>query len=175
MRMNPFRWSFRAQLLAAGVVCFALIGFAVFSQDYWGLDPCPLCIFQRLAFAGLGLVLLVAGLHAPRTMSGRRAYGLLSLVAASIGAGISIRHLWIQVFPPPIPACGPPLDFLRETLSAGDLVQRVLVGTGDCSNVDWTFLGLSMPGWALVWFVLLGAWAVQAGFRRRPLSQLSPT
>ena len=165
--MNPFRWSFRARMLAAAAACFALIGFAVHAQLQWGLDPCPLCIFQRLAFAGLGVVLLAAGLHAPRAAWGRRTWALLALVAAGIGAGISGRHVWIQLFPPPIPACGPPLDFLRETLSTGHLVRRVLTGTGDCGNVDWTFLGLSMPAWALVWFLLLGAWALHAGFQRR--------
>lgn len=164
--MNPFRWSFRARMLAAAVVCFALIGFAIFSQLQWGLDPCPLCIFQRLAFAGLGVVLLIAGIHAPRAAYGRRAWSLAAVVAALVGVGISGRHVWIQLFPPPIPSCGPPLEFLRETLSTGNLIRRVLTGTGDCGTVDWTFLGLSMPMWALVWFVLLGAWALYAGFGR---------
>src|SRR5690606_2436991 len=165
--MNPFRWSFRARMLAAAAACFALIGFAVHAQLQWGLDPCPLCIFQRIAFAVLGVVLLAAGLHAPRAAWGRRTWALAALVAAGAGAGIAGRHVWIQVFPPPIPACGPPLDFLRETLSAGHLVRRVLTGSGDCGSVDWTFLGLSMPAWALAWFVLLGAWALHAGFQRR--------
>ena len=165
--MNPFRWPFRTRMLAAAGACFALIGFAVFSQLQWGLDPCPLCIFQRIAFAALGVVLLAAGLHAPRAAWGRRTWSLLALVATGVGAGISGRHVWIQLFPPPIPACGPPLDFLRETLSAGHLVRRVLTGTGDCGNVDWSFLGLSMPAWALVWFVLLKAWGLHAGFGRR--------
>ena len=165
MSMNPFRWSFRTRMLAASVACFSLIGFAVFSQLQWGLDPCPLCIFQRIAFAALGVVLLAAGLHAPRVAWGRRGWSLLSLVAAGVGASIAGRHVWIQLFPPPVPACGPPLDFLRETLSTGHLIRRVLTGTGDCGIVDWTFLGLSMPAWSLLWFILLAAWALHAGFR----------
>ena len=164
--MNPFRWSFRTRMLCAAVACFALIGFAVFSQLQWGLDPCPLCIFQRIAFAALGVVLLAAGLHAPSAAGGRRAWSLLALVAAAVGAGVSGRHVWIQLFPPPFPSCGPPLEFLRETLSTGNLIRRVLTGTGDCGTVDWSFLGLSMPAWALVWFILLGAWALYAGFAR---------
>lgn len=167
MSMNPFRWSFRTRMLTAAAACFALIGFAVFSQLQWGLDPCPLCIFQRIAFAALGVVLLAAGLHAPRVAWGRRGWSLLSLVAAGVGASIAGRHVWIQLFPPPFPACGPPLDFLRETLSTGHLIRRVLTGTGDCGTVDWTLLGLSMPAWSLLWFLLLGAWALHAGFRRR--------
>src|SRR5699024_5789620 len=104
MRMNPYRWSFRTRMLTAAVACFALIGFAVFAQGYWGLEPCPLCIFQRIAFAALGAVLLVAGLHAPRAARGRRAWSLLTLAAAAVGAGIAGRHVWIQLFPPPVPA-----------------------------------------------------------------------
>ncbi|MDH5822816.1 disulfide bond formation protein B [Luteimonas sp. RD2P54] len=167
MQTNPSRWSFRARFLIAAAACAALIGFAIFSQLQWGLEPCPLCIFQRLAFATLGLVLLVGGLHAPRGAAGRRVYGGLAAIAAAVGIGIAGRHTWIQLFPPEIPACGPPLDFMRQTMSTGSLVRKVLTGTGDCGLVDWTFLGLSMPAWSLVWFVLLGAWALHAAFQRR--------
>lgn len=167
MQPNLFRWSFRTQCLAAAAVCAALIGFAVFSQLQWGLEPCPLCIFQRIAFAALGVVLLLGGLHAPQGGAGRAVYGVLGFLAAAVGMGIAGRHTWMQLFPPEIPACGPPLDFLRETMSTTSLIRKVLTGTGDCGNVDWSFLGLSMPAWSLVWFVLLGAWALYAGFRRR--------
>ncbi|MHC9084709.1 disulfide bond formation protein B [Luteimonas sp. RIT-PG2_3] len=165
--MNPLRWSFRAQCLAGAIACFALIGFAIYSQLQWGLDPCPLCIFQRIAFAALGLVLLVAGLHAPRGVGGRRTYGLLGLVTAAVGIGIAGRHVWIQLFPPAVPSCGAPLSFMRESMSTPTLIQKVLTGNGDCGLVDWTFLGLSMPAWSLVWFVLLALWALHAGFRKR--------
>jgi disulfide bond formation protein DsbB len=167
MTANPFRWSFRSQCLAGFAACAALIAFAVYSQLQWGLEPCPLCIFQRIAFAGLGMVLLVAGLHAPRGASGRRAYGVLGFLAASVGMGIAGRHVWLQLNPPPIPACGPPLDFMRETMSTTHVIRRVLTGSGDCGNVDWTFLGLTMPAWSLLWFVLLGLFVLYAGFRRR--------
>ena len=165
--MNPFRWSFRAQMLSGAVVCFALIGFAIYSQLAWGLEPCPLCIFQRLAFAALGLLTLVAGLHAPRGAGGRRAWAVLVLVAAAVGIGIAGRHVWLQLFPPEIPVCGAPFAFMRETMDTPGLIRQVLTGTGDCGAIDWTFLGLSMPWWSLIWFVLLAAWGLLAGFRRR--------
>lgn len=167
MTLNPFRWSFRALCLSGFAICVALIGFAIYSQLAWGLEPCPLCIFQRIAFAGVALVLLVAGLHAPRAAAGRRVYGALGFLAAAVGMAIAGRHVWIQLFPPPIPACGPPLEFMRETMSTTGVIRQVLTGSGDCGNVDWTFLGLSMPAWSLVWFVLLALLAVYAGFRRR--------
>jgi protein dithiol:quinone oxidoreductase len=167
MPLNPFRWSFRTQCLSGFLACVLLIGFAVYSQLQWGLEPCPLCIFQRIAFAALGAVFLVAGLHAPRGPGGRRAYSVLGFLAAAVGMGIAGRHVWLQLNPPAIPGCGPPLDFMRETMSTTNVIRRVLTGSGDCGNVDWTFLGLSMPAWSLVWFVLLGLFALYAGFRRR--------
>lgn len=165
--MNPLRWSFRFQMLAAAAVCFALIGFAIYSQFAWGLKPCPMCIFQRLAFAGLGVVLLLAGVHAPSGHTGRRAWGLSALVAALVGIGLAGRHVLLQLFPPAMPSCGAPFAFMRETMDTPSLIKQVLTGTGDCGLVDWTFLGLSMPWWSLIWFVLLGAWALYAAFLRR--------
>ena len=79
--MNPFRWSFRAQFLAGFLGCAALIGYAIYTQLYQGLEPCPLCIFQRLAYAALALVFLAGGLHAPRGTGGRKFYGVLVTLA----------------------------------------------------------------------------------------------
>lgn len=165
--MNPLRWSFRSQMLAGAVVCFALIGFAIYSQFAWGLKPCPMCIFQRLAFAALGVVLLAAGLHAPRGRGGRHAWGAVAFVAAAVGIGLAARHVMLQLFPPEMPSCGAPFAFMRETMDTPSLIKQVLTGTGDCGAVDWTFLGFSMPAWSLAWFVLLGAWALFAAFRKR--------
>lgn len=167
MTANPLHWSFRAQCLSGFAICVALLGFAIYSQLQWGLEPCPLCIFQRIVFATLGLVFLVAGVHAPRKAAGRGVYGGLGFLAAAVGIGIAGRHLWLQLDPPAIPGCGPPLEFMRETMSTSNVIRRVLTGSGDCGNVDWTFLGLSMPAWSLVWFVLLAILALVAGFRRR--------
>lgn len=167
MILNPFRWTFRSQCLAGFLVCAALIAFAVYSQFAWGLDPCPLCIFQRIAFAALGLVFLAAGLHAPRSGGGRAFYGILGFLAAAVGMSIAGRHVWIQLNPPEIPGCGPPLSFMRETMSTTSVIRKVLTGSGDCGTVDWTFLGLSMPAWSLVWFVLLGFFFLLAAFRSR--------
>lgn len=170
MNPNPFSWTFRSQCLAGFAACAGLIAFAIYSQFAWGLEPCPLCIFQRIAFAALGLVFLLAGLHAPRAAGGRKAWGVAIFLAAAAGMALAGRHVWLQLNPPEIPGCLPPLEFMRETMSTTSLVRKVLVGTGDCSAVDWSFLGLSMPAWSLVWFALLGAGGLYAAFRARPRS-----
>ncbi len=162
------RLSFRSAYLLGFLICAALIGFALYSQFQWGLQPCPLCIFQRIAFAALGLMFLVGALHAPKGVGGRRAYGILAFIAAAVGIGIAGRHVWLTHLPPDqVPHCGPPLEFMMETNALTDVVRKVLTGSGECAKVDWTFLGLSMPAWSLLWFVLLAVWALWAAFRSR--------
>lgn len=169
MRLNPLQSSFRVQSLAVFAACFGLIGFALFSQTYWDLLPCPLCIFQRVAFAALGVVSLLAGLHAPKGALGRRIYGVLALAAGGTGIGIAGRHVWLTMLPKDkVPACGPPLQFIMEQNPFSDVIKMVLTGSGECAKVDWTFLGLSMPAWSLVWFVALTGFALYAAFKRRP-------
>lgn len=164
--MNPLGWTFRSQCLLAFAVCAGLIGFALYSQLHTGLEPCPLCIFQRIAFGAVGLVFLVAGLHAPAGRGGRRAYVLLALVAAVIGAAIAGRQVWLQHLPPDqVPMCGPGLNYLVEAMPLMSVIRKVLTGSGECAKVDWTFLGASMAEWSLLWFILLAGWAVFVGFR----------
>lgn len=166
--MNPLRWSFRVQCLAGFLVCAGLLAFAIFMQIKMGLEPCPLCIYQRIAFAAVGVLFLFAALHGPSSRGGRGVYGVLVFLAAAVGAGIAGRHVYVQLLPKDLgSSCGPPLSFLAETMGPFEVFRTVLTGTGDCGNIDWTFLGLSMPMWSLVWFVLLGLWALLVGFRRR--------
>ena len=165
--MNPLRWTFRWQCLLAFAVCAALLAFAVYMQLQGGLVPCPLCIFQRIAFTATGVAFLIAGLHAPRAAFGRRSYALLALIAAGIGVGIAGRHVWIQHLPADeVPSCGPGLDYMRELMPLTSVIRKVLTGSGECARVDWTLLGLSMAEWGLVWFLLLAAWAAYLAFRR---------
>lgn len=168
MNANPFRWTFRAQCLLAFLACAGLLAFALYEQLHVGLVPCPLCIFQRIAFTVTGVVFLVAGLHAPNRTAGQRAYALLALIAAMAGVGIAARHVWIQHLPPDqVPACGPGLDYLRELLPLSGVIRTVLTGSGECAKVDWTLFGLSMAEWGLVWFVLLALWALRLLLRKR--------
>lgn len=165
--MNPLRWSFRAQFLLGFLVCIALLGYALFVQFVQKLEPCPFCIFQRLAFAAAAVFFLLGALHGPKRAGGRRSYGVLAFLAAAAGIGIAGRHVWVQVFPPAMPSCGPGWDYLVETSTWLGVVRKVLGAKGDCSTIDWSFLGLSMPMWSLIWFVALALWALYAAFKTR--------
>lgn len=167
--MNPLAWSFRAQFASGFLICTGLIAFAIFTQFQYGLEPCPLCIFQRIAYFILGLLFLMGALHAPNGKPGRRRYGLLGMLAAGVGFGIAARHVWIQLRPPQhdFGSCAPPLSFLSEQMGPFEVFRTVLTGTADCSEVTWRLFGLSMPMWSLICFVVLAAWALYAGFKRR--------
>lgn len=169
--MNPTLAStavFRRRFLLGFLACAAAIGYALYTQFYGGLLPCPLCIFQRVAFAALGLVFLIGGLHAPAGVTGRRVYGVLALIAAVVGMAIAGNHVRLQHLPADqVPACGPGLDYLLEAMPLTGAIRKVMTGSGECAEVDWIFLGMSMPTWSLICFVALAAWALYAGFRRR--------
>lgn len=159
--------SFRVQCVLGALACTALIAYAMHAQLNLGLEPCPLCIFQRVAFAVLGLVFLLAAAHAPRRAAGRRVYGVLGLLAGATGIGVAGNHVRLQHLPPDqVPACGPGLDYMLESMPITGVLRRVMTGSGECANVDWTFIGLSMPAWSLLWFVLLTAWFAYIAFRR---------
>lgn len=156
------RW---LNLAGAGSVV-GLIAYALFAQYVLDLDACPLCILQRVAFVAAGLVFLVAGVHSPGG-TGARVYAGLGVTTAGIGAGIAARHVYIQQLPADlVPSCGPGLDYLLDAFPLFDALEKVFTGSGECAEVNWSFLGLSMPAWALVWFILLGGLAVIANWTR---------
>ena len=115
-------------------------------------DPCPLCIFQRISFIAIGLVCLLAALHNP-TNIGHKIYGLLIAIAALFGLGLAIRHSWLQHNPPEFVECGGGLAYWLDTLPANKIVEKVLQGTGECTDIVWKFLGLSIPEWTAVVYV----------------------
>ncbi len=140
--------------------------FALWLQHYRFLDPCPLCIFQRVAMMSIGFVALLAFLHGPG-QTGRRIYAGVTLLAAAGGVVVAGRHVWLQHLPPEdVPACGPGLDYWMETFPLRDVVAKVFKGSGECAVVDWTFLGLSLPTWTLLAFVGLGVVALWQLLRR---------
>lgn len=146
--------------------CAALLAFAYYLQFQQGLDPCPLCIFQRVGFFVLGAAFLSAGLHAPRR-GGARVYAVLLLTIAAAGGVVAGRHIWIQSLPADqVPACGPGLSYMLETLPLWDAVRMVLQGSGECAQVD-RLLGVSIPVWSLAGFLALGVAGVLINWGRQ--------
>ena len=158
--MTPF--SFRLLNAAGFLACLGGMAFVLYLEHYAGLEPCPMCVFQRVAMVAAGLAFLAGALHAPRG-AGRWGYSGCAALAAAAGAGIAARHVWLQNLPPDqVPACGPTLDYLMDMLPFTEVISTILKGDGNCAVIDWTFLGLSLPGWALVAFAGLAVLAIAA-------------
>jgi len=154
---GQWSWLRRRWLNAGGVVLCGLgLLFAGYAQFYLNLEPCPLCIFQRLALLALGVVFLAALIQHPSGW-GSTVYATLIGLIAGAGVGFAARHVWLQHLPPEeTPRCGPGLDYLLETLPLHETLREVLTGAGECARVDWTWLGFSLPEWSLLLFLGLG-------------------
>jgi disulfide bond formation protein DsbB len=150
------------------LACAGLLGYAYYAQNVLHLEPCPLCIFQRVGIFVLGLVFALAAAHDPVAW-GRRVYAGLIALAALATAGVAVRQLYIQSLPPgTIAACGASLDFMLKVFPLTDVLVKVLTGSGECAKVDWRFLGLAMPAWVLIAAGVLGGYGVWANVGRRP-------
>jgi protein dithiol:quinone oxidoreductase len=152
----------RIAYLLAFLVCAGLMAFALWLQYHEGLDPCPLCIFQRVAVIAAGIVFLLAFIHNPGR-SGAWVYAVLILLAASAGAAFAGRQIWLQSLPKDqVPACGMGLSYMLDSFPLLDVVKKVFAGSGECAEKAWEFLGLSIAGWTFVFFVamIVGAFAL---------------
>lgn len=177
--MNPLRWSFRTAYLLGFLICAALLGYALYAEQQLHVMPCNLCVLQRLAFVWMGVFFLIGGLHAPRG-GGRWVYRVLVLLGVAFGIAMAVRQLWLQSLPADqIPACGAGFDLLLAQLKAhaipfSQFMTVMLRGSGDCAQVTWRFLGLSMAGWTLIWYIVLGIWALLPRNRRNAFGGARP-
>jgi disulfide bond formation protein DsbB len=145
--------------------CAGLMVYALYAQHVLELDPCPLCILQRMAVISLGVVFAMAAGHGAGR-AGRRVYGVLIALAAAAGIGVAGRHVWLQNLPPEkVPACGPGLEYMLEAFPLRETLQMVLSGSGECASVDWSLIGLSMPVWVLIAITCLGVFGIWNNWR----------
>lgn len=152
--------------LAGFLICAGLIAYALYAQLDLGLDPCPLCIFQRIGIIILGVVFLIAALHNPRRW-GARVYAVLIAIAALATIAVAARQVYLQHLPPgAVPSCGAPLSTMLKFMPLTTVIRKVLTGSGECGIVNWTFLGLAMPAWVLIWAAFLGATGLIVNTRR---------
>lgn len=158
----------RMLFLIGFLFCAGLIGTALYLEHIDGLEPCPLCVFQRIVVIAVGVWLLLAALHNPKT-TGRRIYGAITFILAVVGGGIAARHVWLQSLPADeVPDCGPDLSYMIDTFPLAETLMMVFSGSGECAEVQWNFLSLSIPQWTLVvfaGFAILGLWL---SFTRSP-------
>ena len=156
----------RAANLTGVVIVAALMGYALYEQHIVGLEVCPLCVLQRVAMITLGFVFLAAALHSARGAIAR-VYSALGVLVAAAGAGVSSWHVNLQHLPPDkVPSCGPGFDYMWQNFPLRDTLAMIFHGSGECAKVNWTFAGLSMPGWVLIWFVALAGLVVVANWRK---------
>jgi protein dithiol:quinone oxidoreductase len=143
------------------LVCAVLLGFGYYLEYEKGLDPCPLCMLQRLFFLVIGLAGFIAAIHNPKSLGMIRIYSGFLVLFSMMGATVAGRQVWLQHLPPDqVPECGPGLEYMLEVYPLGETLAKILKGTGDCAEVGWTLLGLSIAEWALISFILLAAVSV---------------
>ena len=143
------------------------MGFAFYLQYVEYMEPCPLCMTQRIFVVLAGVIALVAAIHNP-TEKGYKVYAGAGVLTAITGGAFSARHVWLQMLPPEqVPACGPSLSYMLETLPIGDTLRIMLTGDGNCAEELWSFLGLTIPGWTLVIFAGLLAANIALFFGNR--------
>jgi len=145
----------RIAYLLAFLVCAALLAWALWLQYHEGLDPCPLCIFQRVAVGAAGVIFLIAFIHNP-ARTGAWVYAVLILIAAGAGAAFAGRQIWLQSLPKDqVPACGMGLNYMLDSFPLVDVIKKVFAGSGECAEKAWELFGLSIAGWTFVFFVAM--------------------
>jgi len=165
-RLRRFDPGQRALNFIGLAACAGMMGFALYAQHILLLDPCPLCVLQRVAAIGLGVIFLIAALHDPQGW-GRRIYAALVLLLAGGGAAVAGWHWHLQNLPPAeVPACGPGLSYMLENFPVGEAMRMVFEGSGECAEVVWSFLGLSMPAWVFICMTGLGLAGIWNNLRR---------
>ena len=159
-------------LWAAGVaVCAGLLGWAYYLQHIQGIEPCPLCLVQRLFYYAFAATFFVAALHRPARV-GAAVYGVLAALFAAGGLATASRQVWLQHLPEgQVPQCGPDLFFMLENLPLAQTLKKLVAGSGECAKIDWTFLGFSTAQWSLLCFAALALYALVLAFYGPKLSE----
>jgi len=163
-RLNAIsnRWLYLAGALVVG----GLFSAALYLQYILREEPCPLCMLQRVIFIAIGVLFLTAAAHNAGRI-GSRLYSALIALFALGGVATASRHIWLQHLPKDqVPACGPGLDYLLQNFPLAEVWQELMHGSGECAEKGWTFLALGIPEWSLLWYVLLGTWALAIATKR---------
>ena len=156
--------------LAVFFACLSLLGFGLYLEHAQGIEPCPLCAFQRMCYIAITIITLVAAIHNADSWM-RYIYSGLTLIASLIGVGIAGRQVWLQHLPADqVPACGPGLEYMMEVFPFMEAMQMIISGSGECAEVHWTFLSLSIAEWSLICFSLIFIATILVTFIFKPKS-----
>ena len=143
----------RKFFIAVFTICIGLLVFGLYLEHVQGLEACPLCIFQRIAYTAIIFIALIGAIHNPRNLL-QNIYKLLMVISAITGAAIAGRQIWLQHLPPElVPECGPGLDYMFNVFPFGEALKMIFTGSGECAEVKWRFIGLSIAEWSLIMFI----------------------
>ena len=161
---------FRTRLVSLYIFlfCVSLLGIAMYMEHVMFLEPCPLCIMQRVFFLATGIVSLIAFIHGPARV-GQMVYGFLATALSLGGAGFAIRQIYLQGLPKDqIPACGPSVSYMIQEFPLAEVLEIMFKGDGNCAEIAWQdpVLNMSIPQWSLIGFVLLAGVCVFQAIRK---------
>ena len=163
--LNLFDRAPRRVFVTVSLGCFALLAYGLYLQHVVGLEPCPMCIVQRYA---LVLVAIFSALTGTSGRKGLQVFGAALLVFTSgFGAFVAARQSWLQWYPPEVASCGRDFYGMIETFPLQRAIPMIFKGGGDCSKVDWTFLGGSIANWSFLCFCGIAMVALTLIWRRR--------
>jgi protein dithiol:quinone oxidoreductase len=158
--------SFRQISGAIAAACAGLLSYGYYLQYFDGQDPCPLCLLQRGFYYSIGITFVIGALHGPARL-GTRIYSWVGFLFAAGGFGVAARQVYLQHLPPElVPACGPDLFYMMDNFPIARTLQMLLRGSGQCAEVHWRFLGLSIAEWSLAWFALFALVALFLAIRK---------
>ena len=134
-------------------ICIGLLILGLYLEHVHGLEACPLCIFQRIAYTVIIFIALIGAIHNPRNLL-QIIYKLLIVIPSITGAAIAGRQIWLQHLPPElVPECGPSLDYMFNVFPFREALKMIFTGSGECAEVKWRFIGLSIAEWSLIMFM----------------------
>jgi disulfide bond formation protein DsbB len=143
----------RKFFIAVFTICIGLLIFGLYLEHIQGLEACPLCIFQRIVYTIIIFITLIGAIHNPRNLL-QNIYKLLMVISSITGAAIAGRQIWLQHLPPElVPECGPGLDYMFNVFPFGEALKMIFAGSGECAEVKWRFIGLSIAEWSLIMFI----------------------
>jgi disulfide bond formation protein DsbB len=161
---------FRTRLVSLYIFlfCVTLLGIALYMEHVMFLQPCPLCVTQRVFFLAAGIVSLIAFIHGPRH-TGQVIYGSLAALLSIGGGGFAIRQIWMQGLPKDqVPSCGPSVSYMMEQFPFAEFLEIMFKGDGNCAEISWQdpVLNWSIPQWSLVGFIMLACVCIFQALRK---------